>query len=59
MKKLLVALSALLFCYLAWDNLVLLVTSTKFWLGIVETVIAFAIPGIIYEWAMRSRKKKK
>lgn len=33
MKKLLVALSALLVCYLAWDDLVLLVTSVKFWLG--------------------------
>lgn len=59
MKKLLVALSALLFCYLARDDLVLLVTSAKFWLGIAETVIAFAIPVAIYEWAMRSRKKKK
>lgn len=47
------------FCYLAWDDLVLLVTSAKFWLGIAETVIAFAIPVAIYEWAMRSRKKKK
>lgn len=59
MKKLLVALSALLFCYLAWDDLVLLVTSTKFWLGIVEIVVVLAIPSLIYRWAMRSRKKKK
>ena len=42
-----------------WDDLVSLITSTKFWLGIAETVIAFAIPVAIYEWAMRSRKKKK
>ena len=59
MKKLLVALSALLFCYSTWDDLVSLITSTKFWLGIAETVIAIAIPVAIYEWAMRSRKKKK
>ncbi len=59
MKKLLVALLALLFCCLAWNDLVLLVTDSKFWLGIAETVIAFAIPVAIYEWAMRSRKKKK
>lgn len=42
-----------------WDDLVSLITSTKFCLGIAETVIAFAIPVAIYEWAMRSRKKKK
>lgn len=42
-----------------WDELVSLVTSSKFWSGIAETVIAFAIPVAIYEWAMRSRKKKK
>ena len=42
-----------------WDDLVALITSTMFWLGIAETVIAFAIPVAIYEWAMRSRKKKK
>ena len=43
----------------AWDDLVSLITSAKFWLGIAETVIAFAIPVAIYEWVMRSRKKKK
>lgn len=59
MKKLLVALLALLFCYLAWDDLVSLVTDSKFWIGIAEIIIALAIPVAIYEWAMRSRKKKK
>lgn len=42
-----------------WDDLVSLVTSAKFWLGIAEIIVVLAIPSLIYRWAMRSRKKKK
>ena len=34
------------------------VSSSNFWVGLLQIVVAFGIPVLVYEWTMRSRRRK-